>query len=73
VHLRRVFSSVFGISPAKYVINERIILAKDLIKLPYMNIEDVAEQCGFSTLTYFFKTFKKITGETPSAYRKSNI
>ena len=73
VHLRRVFGAVFGISPAKYVINERIILAKDLIKLPYMALMDVADQCGFATLSYFFKTFKKVTGKTPLEYRKSVI
>ena len=47
VHLRRVFGSVFGVSPARYVINERIILAKDLMKLSYMDLHDIAEQCGF--------------------------
>lgn len=71
VHLRRVFNSVFGISPAKYIINKRILLAKDLIKLPYMAIEDVAEQCGFATVPYFYKTFKRITGQTPKEYVKS--
>ncbi len=36
-------------------------------------VDQIAEKCGFANLTYFYKTFMKQNGITPSEYRKQNI
>ena len=33
-----------------------------------LNFTQIGSQCGFSSLTYFGRVFKKYTGLTPSAY-----
>ena len=33
-------------------------------------ISEIASLCGFNSISYFNRTFLKITGMTPSAYRK---
>ena len=72
-HLRRIFTSVFSTSPAKYICNARVLRAKELIALDYLTLSDVAEQCGFSSYPYFCKTFKAITGQTPASYKRSTL
>ena len=37
-----------------------------------MNITEISEVVGFSSLRYFSKVFKSIKGEIPSAYRKQD-
>jgi len=69
-HLRRVFASVFGVSPVKYVNNLRVLRAKELMTQSYLTLSDVAEQCGYASLPYFCRIFKQTTGETPDSYRK---
>lgn len=48
----------------------RIEKAKSLLRTPGMNIQDVAEQTGYTDVAHFSRTFKKLTGQTPGEYRK---
>lgn len=47
----------------------RIKEAKRLLDDPSCRIYEVAEQCGFANVTYFFRVFKKYEGCTPTEYR----
>ena len=55
-------------------INElRIEKAKELITSPNpYTIEIIGYECGFNSKSSFFSTFKKLTGQTPSNYQKTN-
>ena len=66
----RHFHKNFGISPMKYITEQRIKLACHLLIDKGYTIKDVALKTGFSTVYYFDRTFKKHTGYTPSQYRK---
>lgn len=48
----------------------RIDRAKMLLCQEELTVQDVAEQVGYSDLKYFSRLFKKITGVTPSDYKK---
>lgn len=52
-----------------YILNERVELAKKLLVSSSMTIQNVTEQCGFSSTSYFHKQFKRVTGMTPQQYR----
>jgi len=53
------------------LINEyRIARAKNLLKNSDEKISNIAYQCGFNSNQVFFRTFAKITGTTPSEWRK---
>lgn len=72
-HFQRIFSTIAGISPQKYLEEVRINNAKDLLSKNELSIADVAYNCGFSSQSYFSKTFKKNTLITPNEFKNSII
>lgn len=70
VYFRKLFKSQFGISPSQYIIAKRIKKAKELMKYPFITLEECAIMCGFSSLQYFGRVFKNTVGITPAKYRK---
>lgn len=60
-----------GQSFAEFINLHRISKAKELLRLnSNVNIEAIGYECGYNSKSSFFKSFKKITGKTPSAYRQ---
>ncbi len=66
------FSSIFkefnGVSPWRYITMKRIEKAITLLKTLELNKLEIAELCGFSSSSNFYKAFYSITGKTPSDY-----
>jgi AraC-like DNA-binding protein len=62
-----------GFSPLNYLINIRISEAIKLLKKQNVNVTDIALDIGFYSSQHFATTFKKLTGYTPSEFRKKNI
>ncbi|RYY29753.1 MAG: AraC family transcriptional regulator [Chitinophagaceae bacterium] len=65
--------SFTGFSPMSYLINIRISEAIRLLKKPKAHVTDIALDTGFYSSQHFATTFKKLTGYTPSEFRKNNI
>ncbi len=65
--------SYTGFSPLNYLINIRISEAIRLLKRADVNMTDIALDTGFYSSQHFSTTFKKLTGYTPSQFRKNNI
>ena len=70
-HFSRLFKHSMGISPHQYLLQQRVERAKQLLKNSPAAIADIALQCGFSSQSHLGKSFRKLTGITPSTYRKS--
>lgn len=68
-YLSRVMRKHMGTSPMRYVHSIRIEAAKRYLKTE-ISVEDVAANIGYQEAKYFSTIFKKITGMTPSSYRK---
>ena len=68
-HLFLLFHSAFGISPQRYLLEQRMTAARQLLLDPYYNISEGASQVGFSNIFYFSRCFKKYHGVSPSEYR----
>ena len=49
----------------------RIEKAKSLLKTPGIQIQNIAEQTGYTDVAHFSRNFKKYTGQTPGEYRNS--
>ena len=64
--------SYTGFSPLNYLINIRISEAIKLLKQTDTNLTDIALNTGFYSSQHFSTTFKKLTGYTPSQFRKDN-
>jgi len=65
--------SYTGFSPLNYLINIRITEAIKLLKRPDVHVTDIALDVGFYSSQHFATTFKKLTGYTPSDFRKNNL
>lgn len=61
-----------GFSPLNYLINIRISEAIRLLKRREANVTEIALETGFYSSQHFATTFKKLTGYTPSQFRKNN-
>jgi len=64
--------SYTGFTPTNYLINLRIAEAIKLLRKPGLNLTDIALDTGFCSSQHFSTTFKKLTGYTPSEFRKRN-
>jgi AraC-like DNA-binding protein len=59
------------LSFTSYLGRVRVEKAKQLLLNPHARISEVAYEVGFQSLTHFNRVFRKLTGESPSAYRAS--
>lgn len=62
-----------GFSPLNYLITIRIAEATKLLRRNNLSVTDIALDTGFYSSQHFATTFKKLTGYTPSDFRKKNI
>ncbi len=69
-YFSRLFKTFTGERPVSYILGKRIERAQYLLATSRFTYSDIAAQTGFDNLSYFSKTFKKLTGMSPSAYKK---
>lgn len=72
-HFCRSFRKSFGLSPHRYHSQRRIERAKSLLANPDAAITDVALEVGFEGQSAFTASFRKLTGNTPTAFRRSLV
>jgi AraC family transcriptional regulator len=70
-HLHRVFRSVFGETPFEMGRRRRIERAKALLARRRTPVAEVAAATGFESESAFSRSFRAVTGMSPSAYRRS--
>lgn len=64
-----LFHNSIGVSPYKYVIQQRVAKAKNLLKNSKLSLADIAYKCGFSSQSQMTQHFHKLVGITPKVYR----
>lgn len=69
-NFHRVFKNELGISPIDFINDERIKLATSLLHDPKQKIKDVYARCGFNSVSYFIRQFKKKKQLSPKEYQK---
>ena len=69
--LARAFNNTYGISIINYVNQHRITHSKKLLRFSDLNIEQIAYECGYDSINYYSRVFKKVEGISPSEYRKN--
>lgn len=64
---------LYGSGVAEKIRALRIEKAKQLLaERPDMRVNDVAEACGFSDYNYFISVFSRLTGQSPSRFRRES-
>lgn len=71
VYLRRAFRTAYGTAPLAYLQELRLSSARTLLESGYYTVTEVAERCGYDSLSYFSAAFRKMTGLSPLAYAQS--
>ena len=70
-YVTRIFSSIYGLTPVKYMISLRVHRAQHLlVHKPELTLQDIGELVGYSDVSYFSRIFKKYTGTSPGSYRE---
>ena len=64
------FKKHYGKGFADYVNDLRVDKASSLLLNGDRTIADIARECGYKTVPYFNRAFKRSKGVTPGAYRK---
>jgi AraC family transcriptional regulator len=70
-YLSNLFSSVEGITLEQYIIRQKIEKVKELLFYDELNLSQIADRLGYSSVAHLSAQFKKITGFTPSELKKS--
>src|SRR5262252_8022532 len=68
-HFARSFKEAFGVPPHRYLLTRRIERATALLRDSDLAITEIAFQTGWASLGTFGRTFRDVTGESPSALR----
>ena len=70
-NLIRIFKKHTGMTPYQFLLDEKIRVAKVLLKSTSMSVRAIAEELCFTDEHYFSFTFKKRTGISPLKFRNS--
>ncbi|MCS7187889.1 MAG: AraC family transcriptional regulator [Armatimonadetes bacterium] len=68
-HLRRLFQKAVGMSPRQWLLERRLQRAAQLLQTTDKTIQQIADICGFESLSHFTRYFKAKFGMSPSQYR----
>lgn len=69
--LQKLFREQCGQGIIEYFSQMKIDMARQLIRNEQLNFTQIAEALGYSSIHYFSRQFKKLTGMTPSEYASS--
>lgn len=71
-HLSTVFKEKNGVGFSEFVTEVRIRQAKRLLVTTELRASDIGERVGYQNMNYFSMLFKKMTGTSPSQYRREH-
>jgi AraC family transcriptional regulator len=67
----RAFRRSFGVPPQRYQLSQRIERAKILLAKHAGSVTDVGLSVGYNDASAFYSAFRRVTGLTPSGYRRN--
>jgi AraC family transcriptional regulator len=65
----RAFKRTTGMPPHRYLLEQRLARARELLLHSPQPLAAVADACGFADQSHFTKVFRKVQGQTPGAFR----
>jgi AraC family transcriptional regulator len=69
-HFARAFKQAFGAPPHRYLATVRMQRARDLLAKPALSVTEIGRAVGFIETSSFSAAFRKLTGITPTEYRR---
>jgi AraC-like DNA-binding protein len=72
-YMANLFSEVKGITIEKFYLAHKIEKVKELIVYDELNLTEIAEKMHYSSVAHLSNQFKKVTGLTPSHFKKLKV
>ena len=72
-HFARAFVAAYGETPRAYLTRRRLERAKTLLRTANLTVTEVCFAVGFASLGSFSSLFRRVVGETPSAYQRASV
>jgi AraC-like DNA-binding protein len=69
-YFSRAFKTSVGTSPHQWLLLQRVLRAKSLLREPDRSLADIATACGFADQSHFTRVFTSVAGASPGAWRK---
>lgn len=69
-YLSNIFSEVKGITIQQFIINHKIERVKELLLYDELNLTEISYKLHYSSVAHLSNQFKKITGLSPTYYKK---
>ncbi len=70
-YLSKLFSSVEGITIEKFIILQKTEKVKELLMYGELSLNEISYKLGYSSIQHLSGQFKKVTGQSPSQFRKN--
>lgn len=68
-HLIRCFKQYLDCTPHDYLLGYRLREAQKMLSDTLYSVEEIADRCGFNSVSHFSRAFRKQIGMTPSEFR----
>lgn len=72
-YLSNLFSEVKGITIQQFIINNKIERVKELLLYDELNLTEISYKLNYSSVAHLSNQFKKVTGLTPSFFKKLKL
>jgi AraC-like DNA-binding protein len=69
-YFARAFKQSVGTPPHRWLLLQRVLRAKSLLRDADRSLSDIAGACGFADQSHFTRVFTSIVGASPGAWRK---
>lgn len=66
----KLFKTATGLTFTDYLARVRVETVKQILLNPHKRVSEAAYEAGFQSLSQFNRVFRRIAGESPSAYRE---
>lgn len=72
-HFCRLFRQMHHTTPLEFLRVQRVLAAAEMLRKNDFRIKEIADQCRYSTLIEFSRSFKRYFGISPREYRSRNL
>lgn len=70
-HFARMFKKTTGKTPHQYIVERKIMRARQMLEQSSTSLGTIADRTGFSSQAHFSRSFAKAVGVPPGKYRRS--
>lgn len=69
----RLMKRLFGLTPSQFIVKTRVAAASRLLRETEQSVAAIALACGFYDHSAFTRTFRALTGVTPTQFRAGGV